>query len=413
MFTGTVPIICSAEPRRDGRDEPTDVEEQLSHLCENARSGVVGERTDTIAPASGRDPHVDNARAILITLVVVGHLLEVINSYGGGAIGTWIYAFHMPAFVAISGYLARSYRNEPRQLQRLFSVLFVPYLLFQAIHATLRVVVDGDDFGMHLWQPSWSLWFLLALFFWRLATPLLKALRYPLVFAVAISVLAPLGPDLDRTLTWGRVLAFLPFFVLGLLARPEHLERLRRFRYKFLGYVVLAAGLALSFGIHERFSITLFYMAVSYDENGIGDLRGVLVRVLFLAAAAVAVLALLVITPQRRHWWTDIGKNSLTVYLLHGLIVYSIRDLGFMTGIDGPLGTVLVILAGVALTLLLSREWVARATRGLTNPPIGRWLLRETGHARHATEAAAPASPAAGSTSATSTAAASTLERER
>src|SRR5699024_7327324 len=136
-------------------------------------------------PRKVRDPYLDNAKAILITLVVIGHPLNSVNSYLGGALETWIYAFHMPAFVMISGYLSRSYRNEPRQTGRLLSSLLVPYMIFQLIHACLRVLINGSDFNVNMFHPSWTLWFLLALFIWRLCTPLLKSLRYPLAFAVA------------------------------------------------------------------------------------------------------------------------------------------------------------------------------------------------------------------------------------
>src|SRR5699024_10004501 len=66
-----------------------------------------------------------------------------------------------------------------------------------------------------------------------------------------------------------------------------------------------------------------------------------------------------------------------TVYLLHAVLIFPLRDSPFLDSVDGPLGTVLVILSGIALTLLLSRDWVCRATRWLTNPPIGAWFFTD------------------------------------
>lgn len=321
-----------------------------------------------------RDPFLDNARAILITLVVIGHVLNSADSYLGGALETWIYAFHMPAFVAISGYLSRSYRNEPRQISRILSALLVPYLILQGLHATLRVIIKGDDFSLDLWEPSWTLWFLLALFIWRLTAPIFKILRFPVIFAVVISIVTPLEPDLDQTMSWGRVLSFLPFFVLGLMTRPEHLERLRAFRFKFLGYLVLGGGLVLSFFSHDLFRVSIFHMSTSYAEHDSGNLAGVFGRILVLTVGIVALISVLLITPQRRYWWTDIGKNSLTVYLLHGMILLPMRYSDFLEE-QGNGGTAVAVVAAVALTLVLSRSWVVKATAWVTNPPVEPWLV--------------------------------------
>src|SRR5690625_4560272 len=284
------------------------------------------------APTTSRDPYLDNARSILITLVVIGHVVESIGSYWAGALYTWIYAFHMPAFAAITGYFSRSFRNEPRQLGRLLSTVAIPYVIFQGIHAAIRSAM-GSDVELNLWDPAWTLWFLLALFFWRLLTPLLRALRYPLLFAIAVSLLAPLDPNLDATLSWGRVLSFLPFFTLGLMATPEHIRRLRNFPVKILGAVLLAAGLALSFLTHEKFSAALLFMRSGYEDVGLTGGQGLLVRAAVLLAGTAATLALLVITPKGKYWWTAIGQHSLTVYLVHAAILRPLKGGEFLESI--------------------------------------------------------------------------------
>ena len=326
------------------------------------------------APAQPRDPYLDNARSILITLVVIGHVVESVGSYWAGALYTWIYAFHMPAFVAITGYLSRSFRNEPRQLGRLLSAVAVPYVIFEGIHAAIRMAM-GSEVKLNLWEPAWTLWFLVALFFWRLLTPLLRALRYPLLISIAVSLLAPLDGHLDATLSWGRVLGFLPFFTLGLMATPEHIQRLRDFRFKVLGAVLLAAGLALSFLTHDKFNAAVMFMRDGYEDVGLTGVQGLLVRAAVLFAGTAATLALLVITPKRQYWWTGVGRHSLTVYLLHAAILRPFKGGEFLGSITDPLPTMLAVLAAIGLTILLSREWVVRSTRWLTNPPIGEWLI--------------------------------------
>lgn len=65
-----------------------------------------------------RNLKLDNAKGILITLVVIGHMLLPIQGTTCGVTNFFymIYAFHMPAFVFISGLLAqRIYIRVPKQ----------------------------------------------------------------------------------------------------------------------------------------------------------------------------------------------------------------------------------------------------------------------------------------------------------
>lgn len=65
-----------------------------------------------------RNLKLDNAKGILITLVVIGHMLLPIQGTTRGVTNFFymIYAFHMPAFVFISGLLAQHiYTRVPKQ----------------------------------------------------------------------------------------------------------------------------------------------------------------------------------------------------------------------------------------------------------------------------------------------------------
>ena len=69
-----------------------------------------------------RNLKLDNAKGILITLVVIGHMLLPIQGTTRGVTNFFymIYAFHMPAFVFISGLPAcRSRRmSQPKTVHR-------------------------------------------------------------------------------------------------------------------------------------------------------------------------------------------------------------------------------------------------------------------------------------------------------
>ena len=49
----------------------------------------------------------DNIKFILITLVVFGHFLELIDGQTANNLYRIIYLFHIPAFIFITGYFAK------------------------------------------------------------------------------------------------------------------------------------------------------------------------------------------------------------------------------------------------------------------------------------------------------------------
>lgn len=328
-------------------------------------------------PHRSRDPFLDNARGLLIVLVVVGHTLECFGALAGtlgSTLYTAVYSFHMAAFIMISGYLSRSYRSEPRQVRRLVTAMVLPYLIFQLVHEAGKALLLGQAVQLQLVLPAWTLWFLVALLVWRLLTPVLRRLRHPLVIAVAIAVIAPLDPDLGAVLSLGRIAQMLPFFVLGLVSTPRMLERLLAFRHRWWGGAVLAAALAVAFLVQGRLPASIFFLRGPYE--GDVPLRLAL-QVVLLAVGVAGSLALLLVTPRGRSALSVVGERSLTVYLLHPVLLLPIRYAEHLP--DWPAswwGTLALVLLGAVLAAVLAAGPVARAARWLTDPPVGRLLLR-------------------------------------
>ena len=335
-----------------------------------------------------RDPYLDNARGLLIILVVVGHTLECFEALGtvvGGTLYTAIYSFHMAAFVMISGYLSRSYRNEPRQVKRLLTAMVVPYVIFQMVHEAGKALLLGQDFSLQLVSPAWTLWFLLALLLWRLASPVLRSLRHPLMVAVAISLIMPLDHDLDGTFSLGRLAGMLPFFVLGLVSTPETLERLRAVRHRWLGAVIMVGALAGALLLNDQIRASWFFLRSAYPEEGSVPVNLVL-RLLVLAAGVIGAIGLLLLTPRGTTPLTALGTRSLTIYLLHPVLLLPIRYAEQLPAwVETWWGPVALAVAGVAFALVLGSGVVSRATRWITDPPIGDLLVKDQQPADRAT----------------------------
>lgn len=322
-----------------------------------------------------RDPYFDNVRGFLIILVVVGHLLSTVRSGSSGAVVAWIYAFHMPAFVAVTGYLSRGWSATPQQCRALVMTLAVPFVVFQTMHALLATLLRDKPFSVQFIDPAWTLWFLLAVIFWRVLTPVMRALRFPLILALVLSVTAPLDAELDQRLSLARVLGFMPFYVLGVVTTPERVARLRAALRPWMGWTVLAAAFAMAAATHHRFSTRLFFLDSAYE--GDSPVRSMIVRVLVLGAGLVGLLAVLAISSGRRTWLTSIGQNTLHVYLVHALLLWPVRNTERLQAMDTVWHTAALVVAGTALAWVLSRRPVVSVVQHLVNPPgLDRVLLR-------------------------------------
>ena len=141
-------------------------------------------------------PFWDNARFACIVLVVLGHATQRLTYDSDIALGLYllVYAFHMPAFAIISGYFSKSDAPSRLQMARVVTDILLPYVIFEALWTLTKWLVEGQA-NPNLTQPSWTLWFLLALGIFRLVLPYLALLRWPLLWTVVISIGAGYLPE--------------------------------------------------------------------------------------------------------------------------------------------------------------------------------------------------------------------------
>ena len=327
-----------------------------------------------------RDSRLDNAKFLLLALVVIGHALEPLRDYGlTSAIYYWIYFFHMPAFILISGYLSRSFDASSRRVEKLVLSLAVPYLFFWTIHQAIYTVERGGlPDSLSLLKPTWTLWFLVALFVWRLSVPVWKRLRWPVVIAVLISVFAS-TTDLGTTLSLGRVLSFLPFFVLGLSLRREHFFFLDKLWVRLCSVVILGVTAFLAIPISDRLSRDWLFWRDSLTDRDIDPLMpSIGIRLAFMGLALVMTIAVLALTPKRRTWYTDLGAYTLFVYLGHSVVLILLKASPWYDVLEGtgPIGLGLTLVLALTLIFLLYTPWARKGMRWLVEPNF-TWLLRQ------------------------------------
>lgn len=329
--------------------------------------------TDSVTQRGGavRDPHLDNVKAVLIGLVVVGHTVgQVIVSYPpAGALYAWIYQFHMPAFVFLCGLLTATGPMDSGRARSLLRAMLVPYLVFQVAFVAYHELFGRDvDWGVdRLLSPQYHLWFLVALLLWRVSAPLLAQIRHILVLAVGVSLVAGTSSALDHTLALNRVAGLLPFFVLGLLHGRRLIHRLPSGGMaRVLAGFCLAGALPVAAAVHEHLGLGWLYWNGRYHALGVGALEGMAIRGALMVVALLMTLSLIVLVPRRRTFLTTIGERSMFPYLLHPFVTlaFAFSTLRATTAWEFAV----VILLAVALAVALASWPVARVFGGVVAP---------------------------------------------
>lgn len=178
-----------------------------------------------------RDYFFDNARAILIFLVVLGHLLQPYTSEDKflQALYLLIYSFHMPTFLFISGYFAKNL-DKPNYLEKIAKKLLLPYVIFFAFFSLYYYFTGKEDaIQLDPFNPVFALWFLLTLFFFHVVLVIVRRYNpYIVLFiSILVSVLAGFSGNIDSYMSISRTIVFFPIFFIGHLVTQSHTEKLR------------------------------------------------------------------------------------------------------------------------------------------------------------------------------------------
>lgn len=143
--------------------------------------------------SGGRLVVFDNLKFMLIALVVIGHFADCYTAQHASmrALFLFIYSFHMPLFIFVSGLFVKEMGADARlNWNRIISFIALGFLM-KAISAVLAFISSG-------WVPFSLLsdggpaWFMFAIAAYTAFAWILRGVRkdFVLVFSVALALLA-------------------------------------------------------------------------------------------------------------------------------------------------------------------------------------------------------------------------------
>lgn len=299
-----------------------------------------------------RDDKIDRIKGILIFLVVFGHLmvaaLFVENQYMLD-IHYYIYAFHMPAFILISGYLSKR-RNG---IKKLVITCLVPYVVCNSAFVCFAIVM-GWDYNINILLPTYSYWYILCIFFMRLAIHTVDKHKWVLILIILANFFALYIPEtIWRVLSIGRVFLLFPVFYIGFKVNAKHLQWINQNKRSVT--VVGLMAIITETILLKSGRISVLWATHSYPKN----IETLLFEWLYMFIA-LTICAVLYIWMPTSKVIERFGRNSMIVYLVHPFLVVVLgqtcRGLQITNGVKQ---FIITLLGTFLITYMLSLECIA------------------------------------------------------
>lgn len=305
----------------------------------------------------GRLYYFDNAKFILIFLVVLAHSISSLRAIPFvGALWAVINYFHMPAMIFISGFLAKRYISKSREIKvQRVATYAILYLVMQVIYYVYRKFVLGENVSKTLLNPGPALWFLQCLILWHVMLPVLNYFKpkHVMIASVLFGLFIGYENGAAGFLSLSRVFVHLPFFMAGYYVKQEHIDKLRHWKFRAAGGGVFAAVAAGSAVFPWTVLGTLMTCNTPYAKiKALTIVPRALQwtsRVWFYGVAAALLVSFLALVPRGKAVFTKLGQETLSVYLLHIFLYLASRRFQWYLLFASPGG--IAALCGIALAV--------------------------------------------------------------
>ncbi|MEK5173819.1 acyltransferase family protein [Heyndrickxia sp. FSL W8-0496] len=323
-----------------------------------------------MASTTKRNLYFDNAKLILIFLVVFGHVISPLkrNDDFLFTVYTVIYLFHMPAFILISGYFAKGYRKKGYLMKSVKKIL-LPYVIFQVIYS-IFYFFNGEEqtLTFDFLQPHWSLWFLLSLFCWNIFLYVFARLKWAgFLLAVGIGIAVGYIDRIGSFLSLSRTFVFFPYFLFGFLIDAKHIQWIKDFKFSsVIGIgLICATFIVFSYSFPSE-AVPWLLGSSSYADMGNVNLIDGVFRGIQYISTFIVIFGFLTLVPSGGSKFTVIGERTLYIYLLHGFIIKIIET--FVS--DESLAAfaqnyLLLILFSISICLILGSYLIKKYTKPL------------------------------------------------
>lgn len=299
---------------------------------------------------------LDNLKGILIFLVVFGHSMELIRDdfITARIIYIFIYLFHMPVFVFISGYFSK---NIIKGRNTAVKSLLMIFLFFNTIWNTIALLSGKIDVFSFL-IPGWALWYILSMFFWKMMLPDLLKIKRVFILSLIFGVIARLFSDFGTMMSLSRTITFLPFFLAGYFSSDIEIRKIKSDSKVVSIIILIIVGIfAIFLGVSKVIPTELLWADRPYNSFDMGTIPSIISSVVSYIIGFTSIYALINLAPTRECALSKIGRNTFPVYILHTYLVVLLIGASSIIPFY-ELKLLVAFLGSLVITFILSRDYV-------------------------------------------------------
>ncbi len=307
----------------------------------------------------------DNIKLLAIMLVVVGHVIDSFTSKSDmfRSLFIFIYAFHMPLFIFISGLFQQRFTDNNKLKINKVAYYIVLGFALKILNALCKML-HGKKFRINFFGGGTIEWFLFVSVMFMVTAYLLRKVHPAITLSASLILGCVCGyfDFIQDNFFISRYLVFLPIYLLGYYMTPQLLIKIEK---NYVVKIVSGLSMLLYFVLCFR-SLSFVYQLrrLFTGRNPFSTLPfencGAQHRLLCYLISALLCMAVFCFIPNIRiPILSNMGKNTLSVYFWHRPLLYIISSTAFyptVLSLGDPLYKIIILTFAVLLTLILSLD---------------------------------------------------------
>jgi fucose 4-O-acetylase-like acetyltransferase len=257
----------------------------------------------------------------------------------------------MPLFIFVTGKFAKQSKKEPKtKALKIFKIFIIAQVLITIYYGFFLHIINPFK---NILTPRFTLWYLLTCAFLYLSEYILRKVEFKKIFIISLFLALFSGfiPQITNFLSLTRTIAVLPFFILGYYSSTNNYLTFINKHKKIITFLVCIS--VIWFLFNQNFFLFkdtyLKYNYYAYRSPIVCFYKRCIIYVLFFIFTSF----MLNIMPNKKTILSNLGTQTLSIYLLHGVLLKTIKYFKLFLN-NEIIGTVLIYVSVILISIIIS-----------------------------------------------------------